>query len=285
MTTANLNIQPNVNNSSVVLAAQSSEMGRRNSITSVEIAEEVGKAHNDLLKSIRKMEPTWTKVNGGNFSLVEYIDSKGESRPCYQFNYEEFMFVASKFDDERRARLVMRWGKLETGQATPIHQMVQQPIQQPLVQPLKTTTLKEQVWWVEKMQKKFRLNDSSTLEMYQEISNQRGGILPIPKYIDSEGAILSASDLFKRMGYKNGKGLTAKLNIILKEKGILEQIERSTSHGETTRFWSITEEGLKYGENKICKENKKETNPCWYVAKFDEMLSVVGFNPDDYIKK
>lgn len=282
MAGTNINIQPNVNNSSVVLAAQPSEMGVRE-MSSLEIAELTGKQHSNVMRDIRALLDQG--VNQINFELVDYTDKKGEKRSMYNLTKKGSLILASGYNAVLREKIIDRWEALETGKATPIHQMVQQPIQQPLVQPLKTTTLKEQVWWVEKMQKKFRLNDSSTLEMYQEISNQRGGILPIPKYIDSEGAILSASDLFKRMGYKNGKGLTAKLNIILKEKGILEQIERSTSHGETTRFWSITEEGLKYGENKICKENKKETNPCWYVAKFDEMLSVVGFNPDDYIKK
>ena len=64
MTALNLNNQPNVNNSSVVLAAQPSEIGVRQTMSSLEIAEEVGKPHKDLLKSIRKMEPAWTKVCG-----------------------------------------------------------------------------------------------------------------------------------------------------------------------------------------------------------------------------
>ena len=52
-------------------------------MTSLEIAEITGKPHNDLMKAIRRMEPAWVKVNGGNFSLVEYQDKKGELRPCF----------------------------------------------------------------------------------------------------------------------------------------------------------------------------------------------------------
>ena len=44
---------------------------REQTMTSLEIAELTGKPHNDVLKAIRKMEPAWMKVNGGNFSLVE----------------------------------------------------------------------------------------------------------------------------------------------------------------------------------------------------------------------
>lgn len=55
-------------------------------MTSLQIAEITGKPHNDVMKAIRKMEPAWEKVNGGNFSLVEYKDQKGELRPCYELS-------------------------------------------------------------------------------------------------------------------------------------------------------------------------------------------------------
>ena len=35
-------------------------------MTSFEIAALTGKPHNDVLKAIRKMEPAWRKVQGGN---------------------------------------------------------------------------------------------------------------------------------------------------------------------------------------------------------------------------
>ena len=82
-------------------------------MTSLEIAELTGKQHNDLMKAIRKMEPAWLKVNGGNFSLVEYRDKKGELRPCYQLTKTECLYIATKFNDEARAKLVLRWEELE----------------------------------------------------------------------------------------------------------------------------------------------------------------------------
>ena len=82
-------------------------------MTSLEIAELTGKQHNDLMKAIRKMELAWLKVNGGNFSLVEYRDKKGELRPCYQLTKTECLYVATKFNDEARAKLVLRWEELE----------------------------------------------------------------------------------------------------------------------------------------------------------------------------
>ena len=82
-------------------------------MTSLEIAEVTGKPHNDVLKAIRKMEQAWVKVNGGNFSLVDYTDSKGEHRPCYSLSKMECLYIATKFNDEARAKLVIRWQQLE----------------------------------------------------------------------------------------------------------------------------------------------------------------------------
>lgn len=83
-------------------------------MTSREIATITGKPHNDVLKAIRAMENAWVKVNGGNFSLVEYTDAKGEKRPMYQLNKKECLYIATKFNDEARAKLVIRWEELET---------------------------------------------------------------------------------------------------------------------------------------------------------------------------
>ena len=82
-------------------------------ISSIEVAKLAGKPHNDVMKAIRKMEEAWMKVNEGKFSLVNYKDSKGELRPCYALTKTETLFIATKFHDEARARLVLRWEELE----------------------------------------------------------------------------------------------------------------------------------------------------------------------------
>lgn len=96
------------------------ELFKNKTMSSLEIAELAGKPHNDVLKAIRAMEPAWKKVNGGNFSLVNYRDSKGEMRPCYQLTKVECLYIATKFNDEARAKLVLRWESLETGKAEPM---------------------------------------------------------------------------------------------------------------------------------------------------------------------
>jgi phage regulator Rha-like protein len=83
------------------------------SMTSLEIAQVTGKLHKHVMEAIRKMEPAWLKVNGSNFRLVDYKDSKGELRPYYSLTKTECLYIATKFNDEARAKLVIRWQQLE----------------------------------------------------------------------------------------------------------------------------------------------------------------------------
>lgn len=86
-------------------------------MTSLQIAEITGKPHNDVMKAIRKMEPAWQKVQGGNFSLmqeeIEISNGGHKMRPYYSLNKEECLYIATKFNDEARAKLIKRWKELE----------------------------------------------------------------------------------------------------------------------------------------------------------------------------
>lgn len=89
------------------------EIARKEAMTSLEIAEVTGRNHKDVMRSIREMEEAWVKVNGRKFALVEYKDAKGEMRPCYSLGKIECLYIATKFNDEARAKLVLRWEELE----------------------------------------------------------------------------------------------------------------------------------------------------------------------------
>ena len=80
-------------------------------MTSIEIAEVTGKPHNDVLKAIRAMEPAWEKVSQGKFSLssrkVEQPNGGIREYPCYSLTKTECLYIATKFNDEARAKLVL----------------------------------------------------------------------------------------------------------------------------------------------------------------------------------
>lgn len=95
----------------------------KETMSSIEIAELTGKPHNDVLKAIRAMEPAWAKIAGGNFSLSEYKDSTGRKLPMYELTKVECLYIATKFNDEARAKLVIRWEQLETEKQKPLSQI------------------------------------------------------------------------------------------------------------------------------------------------------------------
>jgi len=99
---------------SIIQYGESSEPQR---MTSLEIAELTGKNHFDVLRAIRKMEPAWEKVCKCKFALTSRIieQPNGGTRevPCYSLTKTECLYIATKFNDEARARLVLRWEELE----------------------------------------------------------------------------------------------------------------------------------------------------------------------------
>jgi phage regulator Rha-like protein len=82
-------------------------------MTSLEIAELTGKQHKNLMRDIRNMEPAWEKIAGLKFELGSYEDINKQLRPCYRLTKTECLYIATKFNDEARAKLVLRWQELE----------------------------------------------------------------------------------------------------------------------------------------------------------------------------
>ena len=86
-------------------------------MTSLEVAEICGKRHNDIMRAIRNMEPAWEKISLRKFaqSSRKVIQPNGGVRefPCYELTKTETLYIATKFRDEDRAKLVLRWEQLE----------------------------------------------------------------------------------------------------------------------------------------------------------------------------
>lgn len=87
-------------------------------MSSLQIAELTGKQHKDVMKAIRAMESAWEKVRGRKFALTFRINElpNGGTRqdPYYKLTKTECLYIATKFNDEARAKLVLRWEELET---------------------------------------------------------------------------------------------------------------------------------------------------------------------------
>lgn len=85
-------------------------------MTSVQIAEITGKRHSDVLRDIRNLLEQIDKQDERNFALVEYVDTKGESRPMYNLTKKGCLCLASGYDANLRMKIINRWEELELKQ-------------------------------------------------------------------------------------------------------------------------------------------------------------------------
>jgi len=86
-------------------------------MTSREIADLTGMLHKNLMRDIRNMEDAWERIRGLKFELSVEIRKlpQGGVReyPYYILNKTECLYIATKFNDEARAKLIVRWEELE----------------------------------------------------------------------------------------------------------------------------------------------------------------------------
>ena len=147
-------------------------------MTSLQIAEITGKRHADVMKSIRKMEPAWEKVAEGKFSLGSYKDENNQDRPCFSLNKEECLYIATKFNDEARAKLIKRWKELEEQHQKP---SVPQNYLEALKYLVKAEEEKQQLALENKKQQEQIITVSKT---NMELGNKITEMLPKVSYYD-----------------------------------------------------------------------------------------------------
>lgn len=90
-----------------------SKITDQQTMTSLEIAEILGRQHSHVLRDIRNMQPAWEKIAASKFGFSYYKDKSGKNSPMFILTKTECLYVATKFHDEARAKLVLRWEQLE----------------------------------------------------------------------------------------------------------------------------------------------------------------------------
>jgi hypothetical protein len=129
--------------------------------------------------------------------------------------------------------------------------------------------------WVKEVSKVLKLNDASTLGLYQKVAEPYGKQLPLPDYTPSKGVLKSASELLKA----NNISMSAhQFNIAMMKAGYIEEHIRKSNGGKEKRFKSITKKGLEFGENQVSPHNPHETQPLYYVDKFVTLVKKLQLN-------
>ena len=135
---------------------------------------------------------------------------------------------------------------------------------------VKPATIRDKMAVATWLIKTLNLNDNSKLKLAKTIADPLG--LPTPDYTESKDQLLSATELLKRCG----STLSAQaFNAKMLAKGFLTTLQRQ-SHRGMKKFKSLTAKGLEFGENQVSPNNPKETQPLYYVGKFDELLHTIA---------
>ncbi len=263
-------VNPPVFPSSSVNAGEAG--GNEERITSLEIATMTNKLHKNVMQSIRKMEVAWVKVNGLGFKLVNYQDQKGETRPCYSLTKHESLYIATKFNDEARAKLILRWEELEIKH----REQAQAKMQAEQVKP-QQSFLQDKLTVANWVMDSLRYSDAARLQLVSQIAKPYG--VPVPDYVHApNGASHAVSELLKERGVE----LSAiKFNKLALAAGLLEEKTRKGTNGKVHKYYSVTEKGLVYALNDIYKDVPGQTIPKWYDNKFGEVLEIIGYKSSE----
>jgi len=229
------------------------ELSKTNKMTSREIAELTGKPHNDVLKAIRAMESAWRKVTGGNFPLSEYTDVTGRKLPEYSLSKTECLYVATKFNDEARARLVLRWEELERAKMDFSDPNVVLQLAQNWKEEQEKRVLVEAKML--KLAEKI-MDDAPKVVFANAVAGSDNSILvrQFAKVLTDEGFKIGQNRLFEWLrdnNYLNGKNEPYQNYM---EQGYFEVIERTIgASGQTftTRTTKITGRGQVYFASKL----------------------------------
>lgn len=188
-------------------------------ITSREIAELTGKMHKDVMKAIRNMENAWHKFTGRKFALSEYKDATGRTLPMYQLTKTECLYIATKFNDEARAKLVLRWEQLETAERHQLDKLTSATTAMAESLTTLVTTMNNHSERLERLEKRERgskpaKNSAFTPEVIDardtEFDFARVNGRNVRRIIVKERVYYSVNDVLHAIGVSTGSGQVAK---------------------------------------------------------------------------
>ncbi len=229
-----------------------------NTITSLEVAEMIGKEHSNLMKDIRRyiQKSAEVKIDLGDFFIEStYLDANNQSRPCFNVTKKGCEFIAHKLTGTKgiafTAKYINRFHNMEDY----------------IKQNNSKTNIEQGINIVKFIADDLNVNNASRLLMYENYCKDVG--VPtsfLPKYEYNNNRQMKAlSTLLK----ENSCSLSAvKFNQKLMDSGYLEERERPSSKGSIKKFKALTESGLQYGENAVNLHNQKEVQPLYYSDVF-----------------
>lgn len=233
-------------------------------ITSIEVAEMVGKDHNKLLRDIREYCEQLSQSKIGQSDFFEESERKterGKTYPCYLVTKKGCEFIANKLTGvkgtEFTAKYINRFHDMEDSIADMNRSLAEQGIN-----------------IVKFVADDLKVNTASRILMYENYCKDFGiptGFLPKYEFNDNR----QMKSLTALLEENNFQIKAVAFNKKLVEKGFLDEKDRKSSKGVIKKFKSLTEKGLKYGENAVNPHNQKEVQPLYYTDTFIELYKNV----------
>lgn len=224
--------------------------------------------HADFMKKV----PEVLGERAGNFSATYQIpgpNGSSRSAPSFRFPKREASLMAMSYSYPIQARVWDHMTALEEKLAAQLSAW----------RPLTRSQVAASILLLRSAAEDLQLAPSAMLGGYQKLQEQIGVVGLLPHYAIDAPANSSngSSEPTKALAvllkeFNVGMGAAA-FNVLLLEKGFLKEEHRPSSKGGVKAFKVCT--NLEFGKNITSPKNPRESQPHWYVSKFEELLGKV----------
>ena len=181
---------------------------KKETMTSLEIAEVTGKRHDSILRDIRNILSQG--VDAHNFVETSYTDKSNRQQKCYTLTKKGCLILASGYDVILREKIINRWEELETKERNKYQ--VPQSFAEALMLAAKQ---QEQI---EEQQRQLEANSKEIVELNGAIAEME----PKVTYVDM---ILASKETVTTTQIAQDYGQSAKaFNVLLRNFGVQHKV-------------------------------------------------------------
>lgn len=181
---------------------------KKETMTSLEIAEVTGKRHDSILRDIRNILSQG--VDAHNFVETYYTDKSNRQQKCYTLTKKGCLILASGYDVILREKIINRWEELETKERK------QYQVPQSFAEALMLAAKQQEQ--IEEQQRQLEANSKEIVELNGAIAEME----PKVTYVDM---ILASKETVTTTQIAQDYGQSAKaFNVLLRNFGVQHKV-------------------------------------------------------------